>query len=79
MRKHLRMIAGIILHPVRLLMAWTRKSSFEYTIRRKVLLNWELKNHERLHHYVGKDFPGCCTYIHSELINDMYRGALDRR
>lgn len=78
MNKHLRMIAGIILHPVRLLMAWTNRKAFEYTIRVKIRENWWEKNHERLHHYVGKDFPGCCTFTHSELINDMYRGALDR-
>lgn len=72
------MIAGIILHPVRLLMAWTNKKSFEWTIQRKVLHNWEEKNLERLHRFDEKDFPDTCSFSCSELSGNLFRGALDR-
>jgi hypothetical protein len=76
------MIAGIILHPVRLLMAWTVRESFEHTIRVKVRENWWEKNHERLHHYTWPEFPGCSVFTESEMYKmegGLYRGALDRR
>jgi len=49
MKKNLRMIAGIILHPVRILAANYRRSTYERIIRRHVIENWHWKNWERMH------------------------------
>lgn len=49
MKKHFRMIAGIILHPVRMIVARYRRNTYENIIRRHVIENWHWKNHERMH------------------------------
>ena len=47
--KNLRLIAGIILHPVRIWQANTRKSRMEGEIQRRVRYSWQNKNWERMH------------------------------
>lgn len=49
MNKHLRIIAGIILHPVRILAANYRRKTYENIIRRHVAENWHWKDYDRMH------------------------------
>ena len=49
MKKHFRILAGIILHPVRVLIARARRTRDERKIRNKVMLNWQHKAWERMH------------------------------
>lgn len=76
MKKHLRMIAGIILHPVRILVARYYRDTYQTIIRRHILQNWHDKNYERLHYFDGDEFPGSCSFSRSQLCMDLYRGAL---
>ena len=43
MRKHFRLITGIILHPLRLLMAELRKKDYEAAIRYGIEMNTKYK------------------------------------
>ena len=76
MRKHFRMIAGIVLHPVRMYIAWQREVRLQGQIQYGIRENWYNKNHERLHRFDGLDFPNTCSFVHSELHNNMFRGAI---
>ena len=75
MRKHFRIIAGIILHPVKMFVMSLYREDDEYQIRTGVLNNWMQKNHERVHRFEGEDFPDTCSFVHSELWTNLSRGA----
>lgn len=47
--KHLRMIAGIILHPFRIIAANYRRDTYQRIIRRHITENWHWKNYHRMH------------------------------
>lgn len=76
MKKELRLIAGIILHPVKVLYHKFYRSADEYTIRCRVKLNWESKNYERMHRFGGADFPSCSAFTKSPLYDNLLQGAL---
>ncbi len=72
MKKELRMLAGIILHPVRVIVSrlyWSAKATqLKMDARER---QWS-KNHERMHH-----FAILCgqAYTKSDLYRDLYHGA----
>lgn len=78
MKKHFRMIAGIILHPVKVIFHLFYRKEDEYDIRSNILDNWWNKNHERMHHFGPFEFPSASCFNHSELYGNLYHGALDR-
>ncbi len=43
------MIAGIILHPVRMIIARYYRKTYESIIRRHIAENWYWKDHDRMH------------------------------
>ena len=49
MNKHFRIIAGIVLHPVRMIAARYRRSTYENIIRRHVNENEYWKCYHRMH------------------------------
>jgi len=72
MKKELRMLAGIILHPVRVIVSrlyWSAKATQLKTDARE--RQWS-KNHERMHH-----FAALCdqAYTKSDLYGNLYHGA----
>ena len=72
MKKELRMLAGIILHPVRVIVSrlyWSAKATQLKTDARE--RQWS-KNHERMHH-----FAVLCgqAYTKSDLYGNLYHGA----
>ena len=77
MKKHLRMIAGIILHPVKIMCHWFYRQNDEWTIQKAIRWNWYRKNHERMH-WIGNpvDFPTALNRSVSELEDNLYRGAI---
>ena len=72
------MIAGIILHPVKVVYHLFYRSNDEWSIQRRILLNWKNKNYERMHNFGPLYFPNASTYTYSELYENGYKGALDR-
>jgi hypothetical protein len=44
------MIAGIILHPVRILVAHYYRNTYQNVIRRNIAERWHWKNYDRMHH-----------------------------
>lgn len=74
MRKELRLLAGIILHPVKVLHHKFYRKSDEYAIRSRIRANWERKNWERMHMF-GTEFPGCSAYTRSDLYHNTLQGA----
>lgn len=75
MKKHLRMIAGIILHPVKVIFHLFYRKKDEYDIRSNILDNWWNKNHERMHRFDGYDFPDTSSFTHSPLYRNLSHGA----
>ena len=74
------MVAGIILHPVKVIYHLFYRKDDEYEIRAGVLDNWWNKNHERMYRFNDFfEFPKCSSYGKSELYRNLYHGALDRR
>ena len=71
-QKSFRMIAGIILHPVRILRANARKSRMEEEIQNKVRLSWHWKNWQRMH---DMSTVTNTAYTSSELYKNLYHGA----
>lgn len=53
MNKHLRMIAGIILHPVRMIVARYYRNTYQNIIRRGIDERWHWKDYDRMH-YMSK-------------------------
>lgn len=68
MKKHFRMIAGIILHPVRILVANYRRSTYQNIIRRHIIENWHWKNYDRMH-YMSE--VARTAYTKSDLLNHL--------
>lgn len=74
MKKQLRIFAGILLHPVRLI----AMKSYRKRENMELLLNarqrqWE-KNHERMH---NMSLLTNMAYTESPLYNNLYHGAPD--
>lgn len=64
MKKHLRMIAGIILHPVRVLVANINRDTYQKIINRSIAFRQHWKDHERMHNM--SDVTGT-AYTKSEI------------
>lgn len=50
MNKHLRMIAGIILHPVRMIVARYYRNTYQNIIRRNIAERQHWKDYDRMHY-----------------------------
>lgn len=71
--KTLNIIIGIMVHPFKsVYYAWTRQERM-HEIRKEIKQSWWHKNHERMH---NMSLITKTTYIHSELYDDLYKGAL---
>lgn len=75
MKKELRLIAGILLHPVKKVLRLTyRTSENEILISAARRRQWE-KNHERMH---GMSHLTNTAYTESPLYKNLYAGAPER-
>lgn len=71
-KKNVRLVAGIILHPVRKAMALWMRSTYQSIIQRNVRMNWHWKNYDRMH-YMTEIITTNCGHTHSELYHNMDR------
>lgn len=75
MKKELRMLAGILLHPVRKILRCTyRKSENDLLLSAARHRQWQ-KNHERMHAFSHMTNT---AYTESPLYNNLYAGAPER-
>lgn len=73
MKKNFRMFVGIILHPVRVIIANLRRAKYEEQIRDNVKDNWWKKNHSRMH---DMSWLTDTAYTESDLYRNLYANAL---
>ncbi|MBQ9560567.1 MAG: hypothetical protein IJV08_11420 [Bacteroidaceae bacterium] len=73
MKKELRLLAGIILHPFKCIYHKFYRTTDEMVIRDRVRQSWWLKNHERMHEM---SFLTNTAYTGSDLNADLHHGAL---
>lgn len=76
MKKELRMLAGIILHPVKMVVFRLRRIDENYKLIQNARQRQWSKNHERMHDM--SRLTGT-AYTSSELYNDLYHGAPNYR
>lgn len=67
------MFVGIILHPVRVIIANLRRAKYEEQIRDNVKENWWRKNHSRMH---DMSWLTNSAYTESDLYRNLYANAL---
>lgn len=72
-KKDFRMLAGIVLHPVRMIIARLRRAKLENEIRDNIRANWWQKNHRRMHEMSEITRT---AYTRSDLYGNLYAGAL---
>lgn len=72
-KKDLRMLAGIILHPLRVILGSIYRKERESVIRECVRDNWWMKNHRRMHEM--STITGT-AYTDSALLGNLYQCGL---